>query len=704
MSNKMKYEKFVFIFLMIFFLAFGLADVVLASEGSGETGGDDNVQEGEYNGLTYLYDSNKAVVTGYVGESPDVTIPETINGLPVTDLAESAFANNRVIETVTIEAPVTKIPAGCFRGSSLQRIHMPDTVLSMELWAFSGSELESIDWPANIKEIRDGAFQSCMRLKNVSLPETVQIMECSAFDQCRSLESFFMPENVESRSLHFEDCFLLKEVTLSRKVKEVAFQNCYSLSSLTLPDSIAGLEGCAFENCYSLTEIYIPDSVTNISDGIFESSAFLTIYGEEGSYAESYAKANQIPFSTKGMPGEKAVYETGDDFSYILYQDKCMISGYLGEETDVTIPAKLEGHTVTHLAPAAFDGQYHIKSLKIEAQIETLPDKCFRSAGLQKIVLPESLKRIGNECFSACRNLTDILIPRGVTSLGNNCFVFCDSLETFIIPSTVTEIGYSLLSDCRNLRSVTVEEGIRSLPESIFRYDSALAEISLPDTLETIGAGAFQYCEALRSVVIPKKLTEIEVSAFSGCLSLKHAVLPEGLISIGEEAFSKCVSLGGIYIPDTVESIDESAFQKCHLLTICGSKESYAENYANRLQIPFSTEDVSLYETEWVIQDEIEYICGYDKAIVVGETVRHTDLVIPKAVNGKKVVAIQDGAFVARIIAESCLQTVVIEAELKELGSCFYFNPNLRSVQLPDTLEVIGPETFSGCEGLEYIS
>ncbi len=702
MSNKMKYGKSVFIFLIMAFLAIGLADGVLASERSGEMG--ENVQEGEYNGLTYLYDSSKAVITGYVGELPDVTIPETINGLPVTDLAEQAFKENHIIETVTIEAPVTKISERCFFGSSLQRIYMPDTVRSIGSWAFSGTELADIDWPANIEEIGEVAFSGCDRLKNVSLPETVRVLGLRAFDYCHSLESFLMPEDLEIEEVIFDGCVLLKEVTLSSKVKKVAFQNCYSLGSLVLPDTVTELEEGSFENCYCLTEIYIPGSVTNIPDGIFGSSIFLTIYGEAGSYAESYAEANQIPFSIEEMPGEKAVYETGNSFFYILYGDKCMISGYLGEETDVTIPAEIGGHTVTHLAPAAFKSTNIVK-LRIEAQIETLPDECFWGArSLQNVVLPESLKRIGKSCFSVCSSLTNILIPKGVTSLGWNCFEMCESLETFTIPSTVTEIGQMLLSGCDNLRSVTVEEGIRSLPNAIFSDDRALEEVSLPDTLESIGAGAFGDCKSLHSVVLPKSITKIEGETFSGCLQLKQVILSEGIVSIGGDAFSECISLGGVYIPDTVVSINESAFRQCHLLTICGSKESYAGNYANRLQIPFSTEDASLYETKKVIQDEIEYICGYDKAIVIGETVRHTDLVIPKTVNGKKIIAIRDGAFAARIIADSCLKTVVIEAELKELGSCFHFNPNLRSVQLPDTLEMIGPETFSGCEQLEYIN
>ena len=52
----------------------------------------------------------------------------------------------------------------------------------------------------------------------------------------------------------------------------------------------------AFENCSSLRNINIPNSVTSIGDTAFDGCTNLKIYCEQGSYAETYAKTNNIPY------------------------------------------------------------------------------------------------------------------------------------------------------------------------------------------------------------------------------------------------------------------------------------------------------------------------------------------------------------------------------------------------------------------------
>ena len=140
--------------------------------------------------------------------------------------------------------------------------------------------------PNSITSIEDSAFAECISLKSINIPNNVISIGEGAFTSCISLTSINIPDSVTS-------------------ISALTFQFCLSLKSITIPNSVTSIGEGAFKNCTSLTSITIPNNVTSI-----EHSAFyayddnigsyvpipgLTIYCEQGSYAETYAKTNNIP-------------------------------------------------------------------------------------------------------------------------------------------------------------------------------------------------------------------------------------------------------------------------------------------------------------------------------------------------------------------------------------------------------------------------
>ncbi len=133
-------------------------------------------------------------------------------------------------------------------------------------------------------EIESGAFYGCTNLKSISVPETIEKLGSNTFYGCISLES-----------VSFDPDTALKSIPVS------CFNKCISLVSVTLSNGIESIGNYAFYGCEKLTSIVIPPSVNSIADNAFEKCDLLTIRGWDGTYAEEFAKANNIDFISYGV-------------------------------------------------------------------------------------------------------------------------------------------------------------------------------------------------------------------------------------------------------------------------------------------------------------------------------------------------------------------------------------------------------------------
>ena len=213
---------------------------------------------------------------------------------------------------------------------------------------------------------------------------------------------------------------------------------------------------------------------------------------------------------------------------YTTYEKKAVVYQYDGKtsEGEIEIPSRLGGYPVTALAKSALAG-----------------------TDFTKVVLPDTLEKIGDYAFSACSKLREITIPASVEALGNGVFTQCDALEEFSIDPTNPYL--------KETNHVIYTADGKTLVAAAGRTDERIA---VPLTVEKIQSYAFYNCDTLKSITIPGSVRELGEGCFGGCAHLNQVELQDGLEVIGAYCFRDNFDLSVIRIPSTVKQLQAAAF------------------------------------------------------------------------------------------------------------------------------------------------
>jgi hypothetical protein len=146
----------------------------------------------------YSLENGAVWITGYTGPGGAVTIPDTIDGLPVIAIGWLAFSENTSWTSVVIPEGVTFIDSGAFENcANLTNVLIPGSITSIGSGAFSGcTSLPNLTLPASVTAIGNYAFAGCGSLTNIMLPHTLASIGTSTFRGCLSLTGVVIPNRL----------------------------------------------------------------------------------------------------------------------------------------------------------------------------------------------------------------------------------------------------------------------------------------------------------------------------------------------------------------------------------------------------------------------------------------------------------------------------------------------------------------------------
>lgn len=393
-------------------------------------------------------------------------------------------------------------------------------------------------------------------------------------------------------------------------------------------------------------------------------------------------------------------------FYYTVANGECTITRLWGDAPEeVVIPSEIEGVPVTAIGEQAFIQKYDIKRVIVPDSVRRIGDEAFSGcSNLVSVRLPEKVE-LGQGLFIQCRNLKNVNLPSGMTSIPKKLFSECNTMPDFTLPSGIRAIEESGFDNCKEFVQLDLPEGIESIGSHAFRRAYRLKKISLPDSLSYIAADAFEECDLLTAYVkggsyaqryceennIHYILTGEGDSAFDivdGALrgyhgSANDVVVPEGVTRIADGAFKGDKRIASVVLPEGIREIGKEAFQDCTGLKTIHLPSSLRTIGEHAFMRCSALNGLELNEGLETIGNNAFTYCTDLESITLPASVKEL------------------GFYVFSYCSSLSSANVKSTAGLNMY--CFKECSSLKEVSLPEGLKYISDFVFYGCKSLEYI-
>ena len=502
--------------------------------------------------------------------------------------------------------------------------------------------------------------------------------------------------------------------------------------------NVTAIGTAAFSMIENLNSVTISEGVIQLGDIEFE--------GEDGTFLVGYVFDNCSSLTRVNLPSTLATLGRGNfDWCVSLgtftvpeiNSNFCIIDDVLFSVTDDDM--------IMECYPAAKEGtDYEVPS----GVIRIVQRAMLMNQYLENLVIPNTVE-IDRGGIENLPNLKTVTVEAGAASIGG--FGGCWQLETVVLPDTIKVIGEEAFSSCQNITSIDLPDQLEIIEQNAFSY-SGLEDLHIPASVREIGSGAFTSCEELLEITVDGSNAYYEADA-DGVLFTKdketlllyppgksgsHYSVPEGVTTISSGAFDSAM-LTSIELPDSLEIIEGRAFNECQITTI-HLPEYVHQVDANAFYGCFDLQSITVDGDNDEFKDDEVALFTKDGFDLVAYPIGNSDpYTVPDGVE-----RIRPGAFASAALsvvtlpdslleigwdafASSSLTGITIPKNVASIGECAFAYSSLESVtfaepafvdeigygafmgtpltsvSIPSSVTIIGEDAFAWCEQLAYI-
>ena len=654
--------------------------------------------------------------------------------------ASAPFVDKKELRTVTIGPNVTYLYHHLFDGcSELSSLTIGANVIDIYTYACRNCDkLTSINSIENsqVNNIHASAFYDCDKLAGVNFPATLKLIDKQAFYSCDLLAStIFKEASGSTLSINqeaFRYCKALTDVTYPGQLVSLgessyrdcsalhttifnsstistnkltlnnySFSGCSVLKTVRFPNHLYKINNYVYEKCTSLNELSFPPSLVSIGNYVFADSPSLkkiTFENSNNQLTLGYGAANAEGKYDSSLPlfgnselqslyiGRNITYTADSEHGYSPFYKQSKLRDVKFSQTG----------TVTYCKDYLLYYVNNCQELVLPASLKTIGNYTFANMSILKgIVIPNNVTSVGIYAFSTDTALKNATLSTGCSWLQEGVFSNCTSLEGITIPPVVTKMDTKLFASCTSLATVTFESGSDIVEVAIgssnanygmFR-DCPIVTLNLDRWLSYSAEKAYQapFCsiKTLKYLNIGENVKVIDKYMFSWCSGLTDVYLPDNIESIAYGGFYQCTALSHVRFSQNLSQISDIAFQYCTSLD----------------NVAFPESMTSVANLSFANCTSLKKLDLGNKLLIIGPAAFKDDISLERITIPETLYALGVEAFA------NCksLPNVTIRSITSVGKQAFQNCTGLEWVSLSDKTTSLGEDSFSGCSGIKYV-